>query len=69
MGCGQKKKEKLLVSVAVPLAPVRVHSQKPLAPCVALITSVANGEGDNCGGCADLPTFALQLRKTPENLS
>ena len=40
MGCGQKK---LSVSVAVPPAP----SQRPLAPSVASVTSVANDKGDN----------------------
>ena len=44
MGCGQKK---LSVSVAVPPAPVRVPSQRPLAPSVALVTSVANHRGAN----------------------
>ena len=43
MGCGQKK----FVSVAVPPAPVRVPSQRPFAPRVALVTSVANDKGDN----------------------
>ena len=33
--------------VAVPLAPVRVPSQRPLAPNVASVTSVANDKGDN----------------------
>ena len=41
MGCA---KTKLLVSVAVPPATVRVPSQRPLAPSV---TSVANDKGDN----------------------
>ena len=45
MGCAQKKN--LLVSVAVPPAPVRVPSQSPLAPSVASVTSVANDKGDN----------------------
>ena len=44
MGCGQKK---LVVSVAVPPAPVRVPSQRSLAPSVTPITSVANDKGDN----------------------
>ena len=44
MGCGQKKN---FVSVAVPPAPVRVPSQRQLAPSVALVTSVANDKGDN----------------------
>ena len=41
------KKKKLLVSVKVPPAPVRVPSQSPLAPSVASVTSVANDKGDN----------------------
>ena len=44
MGCDQKN---FLVSVAVPPAPVRVPSQRPLVPSVASVTSVANGKGDN----------------------
>ena len=40
-------KKKLTVSVAVPPAPVRVPSQRPLAPSVASVTSVANDKGDN----------------------
>ena len=47
MGCDQKK---LSVSVAVPPAPVRVPSQRSLAPSVASVTSVtsiANDKGDN----------------------
>ena len=34
-------KKKLLVSVAMPPAPVRVPSQRPLAPIIASVTSVA----------------------------
>ena len=37
----------LSVSVAVPPAPVLVPSQRPLAPSVVSVTSVANGTGDN----------------------
>ena len=33
--------------MAVPPAPVRVSSQRPLAPSVASVTSVANDKGDN----------------------
>ena len=44
MGCGQKK---LSVSVAVPPAPVQVPSQRPLAPSVASVTSVANDKRAN----------------------
>ena len=44
MGCGQKKN---LVSVAVPPVPVRVPSQRPIAPSVASVTSVANDKDDN----------------------
>ena len=46
--------KKLLVSVAVPLAPVRVASQILLAPS---ITSITNDKGDNemiLGGCAQI---------------
>ena len=39
--------KKLSVSVAVPPAPVRVSSQRPIAPSVASVTSVANDKGDN----------------------
>ena len=45
MGSGKKKK--LSVSVAVPPAPFRVPSQRPLAPSVAAVTSVANDRDDN----------------------
>ena len=34
-------------SVAVPPAPIRVPSQRPLAPSVASVTSVTNDKGDN----------------------
>ena len=33
--------------MAVPLAPVRVPSQRPLTPSVTSVTSVANDKGDN----------------------
>ena len=33
--------------MAVPPAPVQVPSQRPLAPSVASVTSVANDKGDN----------------------
>jgi hypothetical protein len=65
-------KKKLSVSVVVPPAPVRVPSQRPLAPSVASVTSVANDNCDNemiLGLCTDLLAFALQPRKTPEYLS
>ena len=39
--------KKLSVSVAVPPAPVQVPSQRPLAPSVASVTSLANDKGDN----------------------
>ena len=31
----------------MPLAPVRVPSERPLAPSIASVTSVANDKGDN----------------------
>ena len=39
--------KKFQTSVSVPQAPVRVPSQKPLAPSVASVTSVANDKDDN----------------------
>ena len=39
--------KKFQTSVAVPAAPVWVPSQRPLAPSVASVTSVANDKGDN----------------------
>ena len=40
-------KKKLLVNVAVPPAPVRVTSQRPLASSIASLMLVANDKGDN----------------------
>ena len=40
-------KRKLSVSLAVLPAPVRVPSQRSLAPSVASVTSVANDKDDN----------------------
>ena len=40
-------RQKKSLSVAVPPAPVRVPSQRPLAPSFASVTSVANDKGDN----------------------
>ena len=39
--------KKLSVSVTVPPAPVRVPSQRPLAPSIMSVMSVANDKGDN----------------------
>ena len=39
--------KKLSDSVAVPPAPVRIPSQRPLAPSVASVASVANDKGDD----------------------
>ena len=53
----------------MPSVPVLVSSQWPLAPSV---TSLANDGGDNemiQGQCTDILEFALQLRKTSENLN
>ena len=59
MGCGKKK---LNASVAVPPAPVRVPSQRPLAPSVTSGTSVANDKGNNeiiPGQCTDFLALPL----------
>ena len=39
--------KKVQTSVAVPPAPVRVPSQRPLAPSVTPITSIVNDKGDS----------------------
>ena len=39
--------KKLHASVAVPAAPLRVPSQRPLTPSVTSVTSVANDKDDN----------------------
>ena len=65
MDCGQKK---LYSSVAVPPAPVRVRSQRPLAPSVASVTSVANDKGDNkmiLGGVHRSPDICLTSEENP----
>ena len=64
--------KKLSVSVAVPPAPVRVPTQRSLASSVATVTSVANDKGDNeiiLGVVHRSLPFALEPRKTPENIS
>ena len=65
MGCGQKK---LSVSVAVPPAPVRVPSQRPLAPSVSSVKSVANDKGDIemiLGAVHRSPGICLTAEETP----
>ena len=62
MGCAKKK---LSVGVAVPPAPVRVPSQRPLAPSV---TSVANDKGDNemiLGAVHRSPSICLTAEENP----
>ena len=44
---GLRPKKKNSISVAVPPAPARVPSQRPLAPSVASVTSVAYDKADN----------------------
>ena len=65
MGCGQKK---LSVSVAVPPAPVRVPSQRPLAPSFSSVTSVANDKDDNemiLGTVHKSPGICLTAEENP----
>ena len=60
--------KKLLVSVAGPPAPVRVPSQRPLAPSVASVTSVANDKGDNemiLGAVHRSPDIWLTAKENP----
>ena len=66
IGCGQRKK--LHACVVVPAAPVRVPSQRPLAPNVASVTSVANSKGDNemiLGAVHRSPEICLTAEENP----
>jgi hypothetical protein len=66
MCCGQKN---FSLSVAVPPAPVRVPSQKPLASSVASVTSVANDKGDNemnLGAVHSSPGICLTAEENPQ---
>ena len=52
----------------VPPAPVRVPSQRPLAPSDASVTSVANDKGDNVmilGAVHRSPGICLTAEETP----
>ena len=65
-------KKKLLVSVVVPPAPVRVPIQRPLALSVASVTSVANDKDHNevmLGAVHRSPCILLRAEENPENLS
>ena len=69
MSCGQKK---LSVSVAVPPAPVQVPSQRPLAPSVASVISVANDKGYNemiLGAVHRSPGICLTAEENPQKIS
>ena len=53
---------------AVPVAPVRFPSQRPLAPSVASVTSVANDKGDNeiiLGAVHRSPGICLTTEENP----
>ena len=55
-------------SVAVPPAPVRVPSQRPLAPSVKSVTSVATDKGDNemiPGAVHRSPGICLTAQENP----
>ena len=63
------EKKKTSASVAVSPAPVLVPSQRPLAPSVASVTSVANEKGDNemiPGVVNRSPGIYLTTKKNPE---
>ena len=47
--------------MAVPPAPVRVPSQRPLAPSVASVTSVANEKGDKKFGIKKFIFYTVHL--------
>ena len=60
--------KKLSVSASVPPAPVRVPNQRPLAPCVASVTSVANDKDDNemiLGAVDSSPGICLTAEEYP----
>ena len=60
------KKKKLLVSVAVAPTPVWVPSQRPLAPSVASVMSVANNKGDMILGAVHRsPGICLTAEENP----
>ena len=63
-------KNKLSVSVAVPPVHVRVPSQRPLAPSVASVRSVANDKGDNemiLGAAHRSPGICLKAEENNES--
>ena len=54
--------------MAVPAALVRISSQRPLAPSVASVTSVANDKGDNemiLGAVHRTPGICLAAEENP----
>ena len=56
--------------MAVPPAPVREPSQRPLAPSAASVTSVANDKGDNemiLGAVHRSPGICLIAEGNPRN--
>ena len=60
--------KKFQTSVAVPPAPVRVPSQRPLAPSVASVTSFTNDKDDNemiLGAVHRSPGICLTAEENP----
>ena len=65
---GAAAKKKIQNSGAVPQAPVRIPSQRPLAPSVASVTSVANDKDDNemtLGAVHRSPGICLTVEENP----
>ena len=63
-------KKKLSVSVAASKAPVRVPSQRSIAPSVASVTSVANDKGDDemiLGAVCRSPGICITAEENPRN--
>ena len=53
-----------------PVSPVRVPSQRPVAPNIASVTSVVNGKGDNetiLGAMHRPPGICLTAEENPRN--
>ena len=58
--------QKTFQTRAVPPAPVRVPSRRPLAPSVASVTSVANDKGGNEMILGPVPYICLTAEENPK---
>ena len=66
--CHRVREKKLHANVAVPVAPVRVPSRRPLIPSVTPVTLVTNDKGDNemiLGAVHRSPGMCLTAEENP----